>query len=100
MAATAGGVAIGSVVGHGLSNAIFGGGSGGAPQAAPQAAGGYGGQEQGTYGQQAAAQPQPCEGEMGQFLQCSMNATDLNDCQAYMDMLKKCRDQIMQQQGY
>ena len=28
------------------------------------------------------------------------SATDLNDCQAYMDMLKKCRDQIMQQQGY
>merc|ERR1712138_191944 len=101
MAATAGGVAIGSVAGHAISNAMFGGGSGqagGAPAAggaAPQGAAA----PQGGYGEQAA-QPQPCDGELGQFLQCSMNASDLNDCQQYMTMLKQCRDQVQQQYGY
>merc|ERR1739848_245610 len=96
MAATAGGVAIGSVVGHGMSQAIFGGGGssqGGAPQGAPAAAPAAGGHEaapnQGAYGQQQAQQ-QPCEGEMGQFVQCALNSTDVADCTGYLDMLKQC----------
>merc|ERR1711973_702723 len=97
MAATAGGVAIGSVVGHGLTSAIFGGGSSGqaapaaAPAAAPQAA-----PAGGAYAQQEA-QPQPCEGEMGQFVQCALNSSDVADCVGYLDMLKKCRDTVMAQ---
>jgi len=97
MAATAGGVAVGSVVGHGLSQAIFGGGSSGqaapaaAPAAAPQAA-----PAGGAYAQQEA-QPQPCEGEMGQFVQCALNSSDVADCVGYLDMLKKCRDSVMAQ---
>lgn len=40
MAATAGSVAVGSVVGHGLSNMLFGGTSDGAQQQTPQRPGG------------------------------------------------------------
>jgi len=100
MAATAGGVAVGSVVGHGLSQAIFGGGQGhggqGAPQAAPQG-GQYGDQgynQSGAYAQ-PQQQAQPCEGEMGQFVQCAMNSENIEDCIGYLNTLKKCRDEVM-----
>ena len=112
MAATAGGVAVGSVIGHGVSSVsyfysfplfnfiqmLFGGGGGqapaqGAPQAAPQQ--GYD-QAGGTYGQQAT-QAQPCEGEMANFLQCSLNVEDLNDCLAYKQQLMQCQEQMRNQ---
>ena len=56
---------------------MFGGGSGGGQAGGAPAAGGAAPPQgaaapQGGYSEQAA-QPQPCEGEMGQFLQCSMN---------------------------
>ena len=77
---------------------MFGGGSSGqgAPQQAAPQQGGYDQPAGGTYGQQAA-QAQPCEGEMANFLQCSMNVEDLNDCLAYKQQLIQCRDQMAQQ---
>merc|ERR1719378_1013476 len=100
MAATAGGVAVGSVVGHGMSQMLFGGnnqGGGAAPaqgQAPPQQ-GAYD-QSGGTYGQQQQ-QAQPCEGEMANFLQCSLNVEDLNDCLAYKQQLLQCQEQMRNQ---
>merc|ERR1712157_496574 len=101
MAATAGGVAVGSVVGHGMSQMLFGGGNqgGGAPaqgQAPPQQ-GSYD-QSGGTYGaQQQQQQAQPCEGEMMNFLQCSLNVEDLNDCLTYKQQLMQCQEQMRSQ---
>merc|ERR1712226_478342 len=112
MAATAGGVAIGSVVGHGMSRAIFGGPGG---QQGGQQGGQYdgqqGGQQNSGYGQPAPGQygqtpeeqqqqqqqPQPCEQQMLQFVQCAMNASDVHDCDGYLDYLKKCREEVLAQ---
>ena len=89
MAATAGGVAVGSVIGAGVSQAMFGGGGGhsapaGQTQAAPMGE---------TYNQTQ----QPCEGEMGQFVQCALNSSYVEDCVGYLDMLKKCRENVLNQ---
>ncbi|CAD5217720.1 unnamed protein product [Bursaphelenchus okinawaensis] len=84
MAATAGGVAIGSAVGHAVGNMFTGGSN---HEAAPAPA-------------QAAAPPaaynnQPlqnaCEIEWRQFLECSQNQSDLSLCSSYNDLFKQCK---------
>jgi hypothetical protein len=86
MAATAGGVAIGSAVGHAVGNMFTGGGGGGeapaqqappAPEQVPQ--------------QQSYQQQQPCEFELRQFLECSQNQSDLTLCDGFNQALKDCR---------
>ena len=81
MAATAGGVAIGSAVGHTIGNMMSGGGSSHAQEAAPA--------------QQAAPQQQqystPCEFEWKQFLECSQNQSDVSLCQAFNEAFKNCQ---------
>merc|ERR1711892_957973 len=75
MAATAGGVAIGSTVGHVVGAGISGmfGGDSDKPAAA------------------APAQPSgPCAWEMKQFIQCSQNQSDLTLCQGFTEALKEC----------
>ena len=80
---------------------LFGGGSGGqqqqqqAPQQGGYDQGGAAPAGGGTYGQQQAAQP--CEGEMANFLQCSLNVEDLNDCLAYKQQLAQCQEQMRNQ---
>lgn len=66
MASTAAGVAVGSTVGHGISNMLFGGSSAPAEQA---------GQEPQAYGQQAYSQQQQnlgvsCEQQSKDFIKC------------------------------
>lgn len=88
MATTAGGVAVGSVVGHAVSGALFGGGSReSAPAEAAQA-------------QQPAAQasyPQqqqntgPCAFEIRQFLECAQNQNDLSLCEGFNEAIRQCK---------
>nr|CAD7203007.1 unnamed protein product [Timema douglasi] len=112
MAATAGGVAVGSAVvsgesrrrdsppvcrlstlvtghtlGHGLTSMFGGGGSNEAqPAAAPQS------QDQG-YGQQQQSQSNsgPCGFEIQQFLQCAQGQHDLTLCDGFNEALRQCK---------
>ncbi|KAF8155790.1 hypothetical protein B0H34DRAFT_658922, partial [Crassisporium funariophilum] len=78
MAATAGSVAIGSTIGHGLSNMLFGGSSAPAEQAqAPPM------QNQ----QQSAIN---CEYQAKDFTKC-LEKADLPSCTWYLDQLKACQ---------
>lgn len=87
MAATAGGVAVGSAVGHTLANgvsAIFGGGSSAAPvdqaQAAPAQA----------YEQRAAA---TCDVDAKNFTKClDENNGNMQICDWYLQQLKSCQE--------
>lgn len=95
MAATAGGVAVGSAIGHVAGSAITGLFSGGSShEAAPaqpvqQAPAQYA-------APQYASQPQeptgPCAWEIKQFIQCSQNQSDLTLCQGFNEALRQCRE--------
>merc|ERR1719187_1499890 len=83
MASTAAGVAVGSTVGHVASAAILGrGGSEAAPAEAPAAAAQQ-------YG--APPQPQPCQYELKQFLECSQVQNDLSMCSGFNEVLRECK---------
>ena len=91
MAATAGGVAVGSAVGHVAGSAITGMFSGGsspapapaAPAPAPLAP------------LAPAAGPSeptgPCAWEIKQFLQCSQAQYDITLCEGFNEALKECK---------
>jgi len=106
MAATAGGVAVGSAVGHvagaALTGAFSGGDSKEAAPAAPAAAAPspaqpygqpqpYGGQP--MYGQQQ--QPNeptgPCAWEIKQFIQCAQGQSDITLCEGFNEALRQCK---------
>lgn len=85
MAATAGGVAIGSAVGHAITG-MFSGGSreaAAAPAAAPMAV------------ENAPAAPAPaggaCAWEVKQFLECAQNQSDLTLCDGFNEALRQCK---------
>eukprot|EP00091_Calanus_sinicus_P014743 TRINITY_DN323_c1_g1_i8.p1 TRINITY_DN323_c1_g1~~TRINITY_DN323_c1_g1_i8.p1 ORF type:complete len:102 (-),score=52.29 TRINITY_DN323_c1_g1_i8:147-452(-) len=90
MAATAGGVAVGSAVGHvvgaGVSSLFSGGSSAPAPAAAPPA---Y------APPPPVAAAPQevtgPCAFEIKQFIQCSQQQYDITLCEGFNEALKECK---------
>ncbi|KAI5121721.1 hypothetical protein M0805_002114 [Coniferiporia weirii] len=82
MAATAGSVAIGSTIGHGLSNMLFGGRSEAAPAPEPVA--------QAAPVAQSAASGISCEIQAKQFTQC-LEKADLPSCTWYLDQLKACQ---------
>ena len=87
MAATAGGVAIGSVVGHGVSSALFGGGSSSEPAPQPQSP-----PPQPQYQPQPQQQaPQVCGWELQQFLTCAQNQQDISLCEGFNEALKQCK---------
>merc|ERR1719204_2962750 len=95
MAATAGGVAIGSAVGHVAGSAITGMmGGGGSSQPAEQyqqPPEQY--QQQPHYGQQQQQQ-QPegaCAWEIKSFIQCAQTQTDLTLCDGFNEALKQCK---------
>lgn len=89
MAATAGGVAIGSAVGHTIGHALTSGGSSNSEPATQQ-------QEQQPqqqyYQQQPNQQNGPCAFEMKQFLDCTQSY-DLSLCEGFNEALKQCRFQ-------
>jgi hypothetical protein len=86
MAATAGGVAVGSAVGHVIGGALMGGG-------------GRSEQPQQVQPAQAPMQQQPpqqynqnpCFEQFQQFLQCTQSSSDLSMCQGFNDALKDCK---------
>lgn len=89
MAATAGGVAVGSAVGHVVGagmTSMFSGGSSSAPApvAAPQVP--------------AAAAPAPpaeptgpCAFEIKEFIKCAQGQSDLTLCQGFNEAVKECK---------
>ena len=92
MATTAGGVAIGSVVGNAVTGMFSGGGSSSAPAPAPAAA-----------PPAAAAAPpaapsgqvEPCAFEIKQFVQCAQTQSDLTLCQGFNEAVRECKARSM-----
>lgn len=80
MAATAGGVAIGSAVGHTVGHALTGGGGNyAAADAAPQQP-------------QQQQYQNPCGQQMQAFLDCAQkNSGDLSLCYGFNEALKECK---------
>ncbi|KAJ1933423.1 hypothetical protein GGF37_006733 [Kickxella alabastrina] len=91
MAATAGGVAVGSAVGHTMANAVGGlfGGSSDAAAAQPAAAP----VQQSAYDQQQQSQfARSCDADAKAFTRClESTGNDMSSCQYYLDMLKQCQ---------
>ena len=87
MAVTAGGVAIGSVVGSAVTGMMSGGSSSAPAQQAPPPA-------QAPAPTQQYQQPQPegpCALEIKQFIQCAENQSDLNLCEGFSQVMKDCK---------
>ncbi|XP_071848703.1 putative coiled-coil-helix-coiled-coil-helix domain-containing protein CHCHD2P9, mitochondrial [Apostichopus japonicus] len=84
MAATAGGVAIGSTVGHVIGSAITGGGRSDQPDVTYQEPAPQGGPQQQQY-------QNPCQYQLQQFLNCSETQADLSMCQGFNEALKECK---------
>ena len=85
MAATAGGVAIGSAVGHTIGHMFTGGSrpAEAAPAAAPQ--------QPGYQQQQGQAPSGPCAWEISQFLQCAQTQSDLTLCEGFNEAIRQCK---------
>ena len=93
MAATAGGVAVGSAVGHVVGagvTSMFSGGSS-TPAPAPAAA---------TPPPAAAPAPSsgestgPCAFEIKQFVQCAQSQSDITLCQGFNEAVKECKARV------
>ncbi|KDR80259.1 hypothetical protein GALMADRAFT_242593 [Galerina marginata CBS 339.88] len=78
MAATAGSVAIGSTIGHGISSMLFGGGSASQGETQSQAA---------PVQQQSGLS---CEVQAKEFTKC-LEKADLPSCTWYLEQLKACQ---------
>ncbi|CAH2096217.1 unnamed protein product [Euphydryas editha] len=87
MAATAGGVAVGSAVGHMAGSAmtgLFSGGSSSEPAQQQPA--------QATYSEYQGQAPQgPCAWEIKQFLECAQQQHDLSLCEGFNEALRQCK---------
>ncbi|KAG8812288.1 hypothetical protein FRC19_003265 [Serendipita sp. 401] len=79
MAATAGSVAVGSTIGHGISNMLFGGRA----QEAPADAGS-------NSMQQTTAGGGSCEFQAKEFTKC-LDAADVQTCSWFLEQLKACQ---------
>merc|ERR1739847_75996 len=84
MAATAGGVAIGSVAGSALTSMFSGGSQPAAAEAAPA--------QQQQYAPPQQDQDGPCAWEMKQFIQCAQNQGDITLCEGFNQALKECKN--------
>lgn len=78
MAATAGSVAVGSTIGHGISSMLFGGRSESAPVEQ---------QHQAPAQQNASSFAANCEGQAKEFSKC-LEKADLPSCSWYLEQLK------------
>ncbi|KIP07305.1 hypothetical protein PHLGIDRAFT_30085 [Phlebiopsis gigantea 11061_1 CR5-6] len=83
MAATAGSVAVGSTIGHGISNMLFGSSSH-APEPAPAA------QAPPVQQQSYQSQGLSCEAQAKEFTKC-LDKADLPSCTWYLEQLKACQ---------
>jgi len=110
MAATAGGVAIGSTVGHVVGHALTGGGSNQQPQQAPPAqAPAYGeappqplyaspGQQMYADGSSpppaggSSLENSPCGDHLKSLLMCTQSQPDISYCNDISEALKQCRN--------
>lgn len=94
MAATAGGVAVGSAIGHTVGAAVTGlmSGGGSNQEVAPQAAAPVATQ-QSAVGAQPNEPTGPCAWEIKQFLQCAQNQSDLSLCEGFNEALRQCKTQ-------
>jgi len=87
MAATAGGVAIGSAVGHTVGAMMTGGMGGGRSEADPVP-------QQGAPHPNNAQEPTgACAWEIKQFLQCAEGQSDLSLCEGFNEALRQCKAQ-------
>ncbi|EEB89136.1 hypothetical protein MPER_12808 [Moniliophthora perniciosa FA553] len=84
MAATAGSVAVGSTIGHGISSMLFGGG-GDRAQEAPQAAPPV--QQQAPLQQGSGIS---CDTQAKDFTRC-LEKADMQSCTWYLEQLKACQ---------
>jgi len=95
MAATAGGVAVGSAVGHVAGHAITGmmSGGGSSQEAAPAPAAAAPPQQYGGYGQQQSTQQDngPCAWEIKNFVQCAQTQPDITLCEGFNEALRQCK---------
>ncbi|EAU89247.2 hypothetical protein CC1G_03512 [Coprinopsis cinerea okayama7 len=82
MAATAGSVAVGSTIGHGISSMLFG--SGGGSAAAPAA------EAPPVQHQQQQSSGINCEAQAKDFTKC-LEKADLPSCTWYLEQLKACQ---------
>merc|ERR1719195_1272637 len=93
MAATAGGVAVGSGVGHVVGSAITGGMGGGGGHSQPeqyqQQQAAY--QQQPQYGQQPQEPQGACAWEIKSFIQCAQQQSDLSLCEGFNEALRQCK---------
>ena len=64
---------------------MMSGGGGSAQEAAPLPAG------QPAYDQQPGQQPQACQYELKQFLECAQNQSDISLCYGFNEALKQCK---------
>ena len=95
MAATAGGVAVGHVVGHAVTGMFSGGSSAPAEQAAPAAAPQqYQQPPQQQYYQEQPQQQEACAWEVKQFIQCAQNQGDISLCEGFNQALKDCKQRF------
>merc|ERR1712096_251488 len=102
MAVTAGGVAVGSAVGHvvgaGVTSMFSGGSSDPAPAAAAPPAPAYAPPPP-AYAPPPPAAPQevagPCAFEIKQFIQCSQQQYDITLCEGFNEALKECKSRNM-----
>ena len=92
MAATAGGVAVGSAVGHVAGSAITGMFSGGssapAAAAAPPPAVAAAPPPAAAPAQEISG---PCADQIRQFISCSQNQYDISLCEGFSEALKECK---------
>jgi hypothetical protein len=85
MAATAGSVAVGSTIGHGLSHMLFGGSNSAAPAPEPAAP---------VQQQSFQSSGMSCEGQAKEFTRC-LEKADLPSCSWYLEQLKAVRVNLM-----
>ena len=96
MAATAGGVAVGSAVGHVAGHAMTGMFSGGGGNQSQQPVDVQQQQQQqpnyyGNQQQQPNEPTGPCAWEIKQFIQCAQNQSDLTLCEGFNEALRQCK---------
>lgn len=91
MAATAGGVAIGSAVGHTLGAGITGLMSGGSKETEAHSAPPAAAAPQQYNGSHPNQPEGPCSWEISQFLQCASGQSDLTLCEGFNEALRQCK---------
>ncbi|PWN51614.1 hypothetical protein IE53DRAFT_386020 [Violaceomyces palustris] len=93
MASTAAGVAVGSTVGHGLSNLLFGGSSSSSAEPAstpaPAPPQSYDQQQASSYSNQGVGVN--CETQSKDFIKCLESTNDMQSCSYYLEQLKACQ---------